>query len=168
MKRPKGLSRLDYVKVKPIRRGKRRLKNCKILRLLSVIHWDLVVSEGPGAVKKALHEARYHGEYWHGLTPKGDGGLVDYCEYVVSAAKRVKVINDIEWKLWFSNPKDDPRLLEFKRGFLKAKKEAKEEKRAKMTKKETEEESQKRKAKLIDDLNKIFNSRKAKKGKRKK
>ena len=126
MKRPKGLSRLDYVKVRPVRRSKRRLKNCKIIRLLSIIHWDLVVAEGPGAVKQALHQARFHGQGWYNEAPKGDGNLVDYCEYVVSCAKRLKVINDVEWKLWFSNPKDDPRLLEFRRGFLEAKKAAEE------------------------------------------
>jgi len=121
----------DYVKVKRVRRGKRQLKCAVILKILSLIHWDLVVDGGPGVVREALLRAREHGRYWHSLTPKGDGGLVDYCEYVVAAAKYVEVINDIEWQLWFSNPKDDPRLIEFRRGFLEAKKEKEAERQVK-------------------------------------
>jgi len=121
----------DHVEIKPIKRGKKQLRNAAILKTLSLIHWDLVVAEGPRVVLTALWHAREHGLYWYALTPKGDGGLVDYCEFVVAAANHVKVINDVEWKLWFSNPPDDPRLIEFKRGFLEAKKEAEKAKREK-------------------------------------
>ena len=120
----------DRVKVKRNRfRGKSQIKNAAILKALSLIHWDLVVEGGSALVKLAIDEAREHGRYWYSTTPRGDGGLVDYCEYVVSAAKHIKIINDVEWKLWFSNPKDDPRLLEFRRGFLESKKEAEKAKK---------------------------------------
>jgi len=134
MKRHK-LSPLDYVKVKPVRRGPRRLERDVTLKILTLIHWDLVVEKGRKVVKEALEQAREHGRWWGKSTPKGDGSLVDYCEFVVWAAKKDKVINDVEWKLWFSNPKDDPRLLEFRRGFLEGKREHEREKAEKKTKK---------------------------------
>ena len=120
----KKLPREDYVKVKPIRRGKKQLRTAAILKALSIIHWDLVVAEGPSVVELALERANYHGYRWHVLTPRGDGSLVDYCEFVIAAARREKVINDVEYALWLSNPCDDPRLIEFRRGFIAAKKDA--------------------------------------------
>jgi hypothetical protein len=113
----------DYVRVKPLKRTREQLRVAVVLKILTIVHWDLVLAEGPTVVEEALQQARFHGRGWEEMTPKGDGGLVDYCEYVVSAAKIVKVINEVEFQLWFSNPADDPRLLEFRRGFLEAKKE---------------------------------------------
>ncbi len=124
----------DYVDVKPIKRKGKALDHAVTLKILTLIHWELVVEKGPVMVKEALEQAKEHGLYWYSITPKGDGSLVDYCEYVVHAAKHIKIINDIEWKLWFSNPHDDPRLIEFRRGFLEAKKEAEKKKVAKRKK----------------------------------
>jgi hypothetical protein len=121
-RRKNGLPAADRVNVKPIRRGKNRLRRAVALKVVTIIHWDLVVDEGKAVVLTALDQARELGKVWFNLAPNGDAGLVDWCEFVVSAAKDEKVINEIEWKLWFSNPKDDPRLLEFRRGFLEAKK----------------------------------------------
>ena len=111
----------DRVRVKPIRRGKNRLHYAAMLKVLTIVHWDLVVAEGPTVVATAIKQALEFGKEWYRQEPKADASLIDYCEFVVSAAKDEKVINDVEFQLWFSNPKDDARLIEFRRGFLSEK-----------------------------------------------
>jgi hypothetical protein len=134
MKRRKRLPPEDRVKVKKIRRNQVDLDEAVALQILTLIHWELVLVAGRDVVEEALSQALDYGRWWYKIAPNGDGGLVDYCEFVVSAAKDRKVINDVEFRLWFSNPKDDPRLLQFRRGFAKAKMEA-EEAKAKKEKK---------------------------------
>lgn len=80
-------------------------------------------------IRKGIEAAHWGGE-WFGLDPDNDDEGSDreaYCQFVVHRAVKLKIVNDIEWRLWVTLGEGvDPRQAAWSAAVSKARRKRRE------------------------------------------
>jgi hypothetical protein len=105
---PKG----DHLVVKPIKRTSEEEREAKAAALLAW-HWDTFDSK----TRRLAMQMAYVSGCEFGRAFEDEPNLEAYVDTCIwDAYNRLKIINEIELDLWYSNDPDDPRVAEFARG----------------------------------------------------